>query len=166
MKVGQMRKNRLIAIDPSINTMGLSVWDIGEKKLLAWGLVKPGKACRENPYDKSYDILCQVKQWRTQYAVNRFIVEIPDYWYAAGFEARESRSIEKLMFVCGCLYSLKGELDEFKFVKPREWKGQMPKQVVKNRLREKFLSQVDLEEINENIMDAIAIGHFYVYGGV
>lgn len=159
-------KNRLISIDPSINTMGVAVWDIEKKKLLGWALVKPDKACREDFSEKSYNILEQIKKWKMQYAVNHIICEIPDYWFAAGFEARESRSIEKLMFVCGILYSLKGELKEFRFVKPREWKGQMPKEVVKNRLRDTYLGQVDLSTINENVMDAIAIGHFYLYGRV
>jgi len=161
-----MKRDRLISIDPSINTMGVATWDVGKKQLLAWGLVKPDKACRENMYDKCYNILEQIKKWKSQYAVNRIICEVPDYWFAAGFEARESRSIEKLMFVCGILYSMKGELDEFVFVKPREWKGQMPKEVVKNRLRDSYLSQVDLAAINENVMDAIAIGHFYLHGKV
>lgn len=161
------KKERLISIDPSINNLGIAVWDIQTKKLLMHKLVHPLKDARGNEFDKSYSMLCQVKQWKETYGVNRIIIEIPEHWAVGGFQARETGSIAKLMFVCGMLASLVDQVDELRLVTPREWKGQLPKDVVANRLKEFYVPfGVSLDKIDSNVADAIEIGHFYIYGKV
>lgn len=165
-----MKKDRLISIDPSINTLGMSIWDIQKKKLLVWSLVKPEKPLRENEYSKSLSMFRQIMQWIKIYAVNRMVLEVPEHWAVAGFHARETGSIAKLCFVCGMLYSVHDMLDECRVVAPREWKGQLPKEVVANRLYKIYepygFDLRDGKSINPNVADAVEIGHFYLYGGV
>lgn len=165
------KKNRLMSVDPSINNLGVAVWEIHsilkQSKLVMYKLVHPERHCRENEFEKSWSMLTQLKQWKQTYGVNRVICEVPEQWAVAGFQARETGSMTKLMFVCGLLYSMRGEVEEYKLVTPREWKGQIPKRVMENRLREDYLKiGVDLAKIDDNVMDAIGIGHFYVHGSV
>lgn len=162
-----MVKKRLMSIDPSINNLGMAIWDLGKRQLLMWKLVHPLKDAKNNEYDKSLSMLNQLKQWKVTYGVSNIICEVPAHWAVAGFAAREKGSIAKLCFVCGLLYSMTSEVEEYKLVKPHEWKGQLPKNVVANRLREDYLPYgIDMEELNENVMDAIGIGHFYIHGSV
>lgn len=163
----KIKKERLMSIDPSINNLGIAIWDINEKKLLFYRLLHPTKEYRVNEFDKSWSMYQEVRSWIRVYFVNRVIMEIPEHWAVAGFEAREKGSMTKLMFVCGILYSLKDILDEFELVVPRKWKGQLPKDVVANRLYEQYLPMnIDLRKINNNVLDAIAIGHYKLYGGI
>lgn len=160
------KKNRLMSIDPSINNVGMAIWEL-PNTLMMHKLLHPKVGCRNNEYDKSLSILDQIKEWIQTYAVNRIILEVPEHWAVGGFEARESGSIAKLMLVVGLIYSLKHDLEELKVVKPREWKGQLPKQVMENRLRDNYLEiNVDLSALNPNVVDAIGIGHFYIHGTV
>ena len=165
-------KNRLISIDPSINNVGIAIWELPKLGYLINGLmmhklVHPKVGQRSNEYDKSLSVLDQIKELIQEYEVNRMILEVPEHWAVAGFEARETGSIAKLMLVVGLIYSLKHELDELKIVKPREWKGQLPKDVMENRLRDDYLAiGVNLAALNPNVVDAIGIGHFYITGSV
>lgn len=160
------KKERLISIDPSINNVGIAIWEL-PNILMMYQLLHPKVGERGNEYDKSLSILMQLKEWVRTYAVNRMILEVPAHWAVAGFEARETGSIAKLMLVVGLIYSLKPQLDELKIVKPHEWKGQLPKDVMQNRLREDYLAiNVDLATLNPNVVDAIGIGHFYITGSV
>ena len=164
--ISKEKKDRLLSIDPSINHVGVAVWEL-PNKLIMYGLLHPKVKERENEYDKSMSILNQIKEWKQNYGVNRIILEVPAHWAVGGFEARETGSIAKLMLVVGALYSLKPEVDEFKVVKPHEWKGQLPKSVMVNRLKEFYVNAgVDLEKLNPNVADAIGIGHFYLFGSV
>lgn len=161
---------RLMSIDPSINNLGMAIWDMKSRKLIMWKLVHPTKDAKDTEYDKSLSMLRQIKQWITTYNVTRLICEVPEHWAVAGFHARETGSIAKLCFVCGMLYSLYDSLDECKIVTPAMWKGQLPKEVVANRLYKSYESYGfdlrDPKQVNPNVADAIEIGHFYFYGSV
>jgi hypothetical protein len=161
------KKDRLMSIDPSINNLGLAIWDLDDKKLIAHLLIHPHKTFSDNEYDKSYSMCFIIKEWKERYGVNKIICEVPDHWAVAGFEARETGSMVKLAFVCGMIYSLRFDLEEMKVVKPKEWKGQLPKKVVANRLQDQYIQYgIDMTKLNENVMDAIGIGHYYIYGSV
>ena len=160
------KKDRLISIDPSINNVCIAIWEL-PNTLMMHKLVHPKIGQRDNEYDKSLSVLDQLKEWIQTYSVNRMILEVPEHWAVAGFEARETGSIAKLMLVVGLIYSLKHELDELKIVKPREWKGQLPKDVMENRLREDYSAiGIELEKLNPNVVDAIGLGHYYIVGSV
>lgn len=162
-------KDRLMSIDSSINNLGLAIWEISDDgyKLLLYKLVHPKVGSRNDEYEKSWSLLVQLKEWIVFYKVNKVILEVPTHWAVSGFEARESGGMAKLSFVCGLIYSLREHMTEFKVVTPQQWKGQLPKDVVVNRLRDHYLSiGVDLEKLNNNIADAIGIGHYYITGSV
>lgn len=165
--MGVLKKNRLMSIDPSINNMGVAIWDIDNKELLLWKLVHPRVDKRKNEYEKALSMCDQLREWARTYAVNHMILEVPSHWSVGGFEARETGSIAKLCFVCGLIYGIQYDMEEFILVKPSDWKGQTPKRVVANRLKDDYVKyDIDMTKLNENIMDAIGIGHFYLFGSV
>ena len=162
-----IKKNRLMSIDASINNLGMAIWDIDKKQLLLWKLVHPKPHCRSNEYAKSLSMSDQLREWAKVYAVNHMILEVPSHWSIGGFEARETGSIAKLCFVCGLIYGMQYDMEEFKLVKPSDWKGQLPKVVVANRLKDEYIKYgIDMTELNENVMDAIGIGHYRLWGSV
>ena len=165
------KKNRLMSIDPSINNLGVAIWDMDAKVLLLWKLVHPKKDCKNNEYSKSLSMSDQLREWTVTYTVNHMILEVPEHWAVGGFEARETGSIAKLCFVCGLIYGMQYDVDSFELVAPRGWKGQLPKKVVANRLQEHYLQYgIDLTEWADttmnNVGDAIGIGHFKLFGSV
>lgn len=166
-----IKKNRLMSIDPSINNLGVAVWDMSSKKLLMWKLVHPKVGHRDNEYMKALSMSDQLREWAKIYAVNHVILEVPEHWSVGGFEARETGSIAKLCFVCGLLYGMQYEMEEFDLVTPRGWKGQLPKDVMANRLCDDYLQyginlSVWIGTVMENVGDAIGIGHYKLYGSV
>lgn len=160
------KKERLMSIDPSINNVGIAIWEL-PNGLMMHRLLHPKVNARDNEFDKSLSIVDQIKEWMKVYAINRMILEVPAHWAVKGYEARESGSIAKLCVVVGMIYSLKHELDELRVVKPHEWKGQLSKEVMVNRLQPAYEAiDIDLGALNPNVADAIGIGHFYITGRV
>lgn len=160
--------NRLMSIDPSINNLGVAIWDIEQEQLLDHRLLHPKKEAKNNEYAKSLSMLRQLQNLIEKFSVDNMICEVPEHWAVAGFEARETGSIAKLCFVCGMIYSLHDTLESCEVVVPRGWKGQLPKEVVANRLFDEYMEKygIDMVKMNPNVMDAIGIGHYKLFGSV
>jgi hypothetical protein len=164
----------LMSIDSSINNLGMALWDMGSEILLDHRIIHPLVGERGNEYVKSQSMLNQIRGLVVENHVTHMMMEVPEYWAVGGFEARETGSIGKLLFVCGMIYSLKDQqvgdtlIEEFKLVSPRGWKAQLPKEVVANRLQKEYAEKygLDMQKMNNNVMDAIAIGHFRLFGSV
>ena len=163
-----------MSIDPSINNLGVAIWDMGSKTLLMHKLVHPKVGHRSSEYSKSLSMSDQLREWAKTYIVNHMILEVPEHWSVGGFEARETGSIAKLCFVCGLIYGMQYDMEEFQLVVPRGWKGQLSKQVTANRLQNEYWTkyQIDLngtmtgKKLNDNVSDAIGIGHHKIFGSV
>jgi len=168
------KKERLMSIDPSINNLGMAIWDISTKKLVLWKLVHPKVDMRRNEYEKALSMSDQLREWSKIYVVNHMVLEVPEHWAVGGFEARETGSIAKLCFVCGLIYGMQYSMETCELVSPRGWKGQMPKEVMANRLQDEYWAkyQIDMngtatdKKLNENVSDAIGIGHYKIFGSV
>ena len=150
----------IISIDPSINFCGYAIHK--NKSLVTYGLIRPSSK-QEDFVAKSKDIINKIKTIISQFPfkgdyVYRIVIELPQYFGVAGFMARESGAIPKLMFLCGMIVGLKNNVV---LLTPNDWKGQLPKDVVNNRLR-KIYSKVDIANLDHNIVDAIGIGHYYI----
>ena len=149
----------ILSIDPSINFCGYAIFN--NKKLKQYALLKPKKTDK-TLIDKCKTLYTRVRQLMHEYKINELVIEIPEHWRVAGFVARESGSMYKLTFVCGvfiaCTFEQNIKLTTYY---PREWKGQMTKHIVANRLQSTYK---DITEINHNIADAICIGHHRLFG--
>lgn len=165
----------LMAIDPSINYCGVAIFDMKAKIVLQHILVQPDKIAKRDGefYDRAFSIFGKVNALREKYKVDVVACELPDHWAVAGFEARESGSITKLAFMCGLFYAFRNSLNRFVFALPREWKGQLSKEVMKNRIESSYVgkgegkfSSDEWKSLNHNVVDAIGIGHWMLYGRV
>jgi len=148
---------KIITIDPSINFTGYAIYN--DTKLNNYGLLNPklNNTFNEEYIDKSFSIFSQIKSKYKKEKIDKIILEVPEHFGVSGYLARESGSIFKLTFLCGMICSLK----EVITVPPRGWKGQLPKHVMRNRFIKKF-PQLDIENINHNVLDAIGIGIWYI----
>lgn len=165
---------KLLAIDPSINFCGMAIFDIRKKELEVARLITPDKVVKRDGefYDKARSVSDQIKEVVADSNIDRIVCELPEHWSVAGFAARESGSIQKLNFVCGMIYSAIHDVDLFEFIIPRGWKGQLSKDVTRNRLepiyagKGKFYTAKEWKGLNHNIADAIGIGHWRIFGRV
>lgn len=156
------RKSLVMAIDPSINDCGCAVVINGEVKHKE--LIHP--ITKDNEYVKSLSIFNRIAEVADKYGVEKgaFILEIPEYWRVAGAEARESGSIPKLTFLCGCIFTLANTIQDFTVIVPSKWKGQLPKGAMQARLK-KFYPPWFVG-LDHNVVDAIGLTHWYLYGRV
>jgi len=148
----------ILSVDPSINRCGIAVYR--GKKLVLHQLVQPEDKTG-NEFEKSLSVFYQVKAIRAEYGTYKTILEVPVHWENEGFVARESGSIYKLSLVVGMLYTL----GDVQTVPPHGWKQQLPKNVVRNRLKPLYPNIVT-DKLDHNIMDAIGIGHWFLHGTV
>lgn len=147
----------VISIDPSINTAGIAVHTI-RGKLLRYELLKPVDK-KDDYVQKSYSIVSQIKEVLVHYGNIKLILEVPTYWSLAGFVARESGSIFKLSFLCGMICGLD---ENTVTLTPDKWKGQIPKKVMQNRLKQ-YYPNIQISKLDHNILDAIGIGYSYIH---
>lgn len=171
MKSPKNRKGTFMTVDPSINNLGMAIYS--NSKLFEHALVHPDKESKSQGEHmlKTYSLLQTLKALVNKYLVEEIVLEVPEYWGEAGYVARESGSIMKMMFLCGAVFCGFKDLGlSVECVTPRQWKGQLPKDVVRNRLAPTFVpryfDQQEWKKLDHNIMDAIAIGHFWVTGRV
>ena len=164
----------LLAIDPSINNCGVAVFNKKSKTLEDAILIHPDKVVTRDGefYDKAFSIFNKVDIIRKKCKVTEVACELPDHWAVAGFAARESGSITKLSFICGLLYGMRNDVDKFTFVLPRGWKGQLSKDIMKNRIERdyagkgKHYTKDEWKDLDHNVCDAIGIGHWKIHGKV
>lgn len=154
-----LRADVVMSVDPSINYLGVAVWQKG--RLRHYGLVRPAKQSRDDEFQKVWNLYEQLKDLHTKNRVVYTVTEVPSHWHVGGFEARESGSIYKLSMMVGAILAF-GQVIA---VPPHGWKQQLPKEVVRNRLMPKYPGIVD-EDLDHNVMDAIGIGHWALYGKV
>lgn len=159
-----------IAIDPSINDCGLAIFN--GKKLIIKSLLKPDSK-KDHYLDKCRSMISQIESIRDNYGNDyQIVTEIPMHFGSSverGNLARESGAIYKLTFLCGMIYNIDNDVIGYE---PREWKGQMPKDVVARRLQKEYPKEniFNIKKnkfiIDHNIADAIGIGHFYIHGKI
>ena len=164
----------LLAIDPSVNNCGIALFDRKTKKLVDALLVRPDKIAKRDGefYDKAFSIYNKVVKVQTECDVVEVVCELPDHWSVAGFQARESGSIEKLAFMCGLFYAMRNDVEQFTYTLPRGWKGQLSKDVTKNRIERDYVGKGknytadEWKNLDHNVCDAIGIGHWRLHGRV
>lgn len=149
--MGEIMIKYLIAVDPSVNHCGCAIFI--DDELDSFGLVSSKKSSYLDRMQEVFDFI----RLKKEYLRASIALEVPQYWGAAGYLARESGSIFKLTFLCGMIYGL----SDVTMYTPNDWKGQLPKNAVKNRLS-KLYANFDFSLLDHNVIDAIGIGHFHL----
>jgi len=160
-----------VAIDPSINNCGMAIFI--DDVLVSHDLLHPSREVllleqpsSEHYRAKSRDICNQI---RKIYEVVKkrdpktvLVTEVPEHFGNSGYISRETGSVFKLTFVCGMIFGISEDCVAYQ---PSKWKGQLSKEVVRNRLIRDYPNR-DIENLDHNIVDAIGIGHKYIKGSV
>lgn len=160
-----------LAIDPSINNMGIAVYE--HEKLRHYELLRPNQEVRDEGIfiKKCLSMVNEINILIDKYDVQHLVLEVPEHWAVAGFNARESGSMTKLMFLCGGIFTHFNMITvPVHTLHPREWKGQLPKDVVRKRLKKhmvpKYFTVTEWMKLDHNIMDAVVIGQFWILGRI
>jgi hypothetical protein len=169
-----LKNKTVMALDTSINTAGVAIFKKG--KPIFYDLLKPVldkskiistdqkvKTSKKSLdyVDKSKSIFVQAFKLTLKYHPDVIVVEVPEYYGVSAYLARESGSLFKLTFVSGMLMALPNAIA----INPTTWKMQMPKVVVQNRLNLTY-PKLDIMGLDHNIVDALGIAYWTIYGKV
>jgi hypothetical protein len=150
-----------MSVDPAPQGTGLAFWDIED-----WGRLVPPIATA-NVYPKKAD-RWDARAWSTiekiqtamsPYHVVHAYLEQPGYFAdAAGVMAAKTGSLEKLLYFFGSVtYMLHRAGISQTYYSVREWKGQLPKDVVERKIL-RLLPAISTMNIKSHSMCAVGIG--------
>ena len=142
----------IVAVDPGVNFCGAALFTEAGELCFAW-LEENGPRA----------IHARVKR---AYGATSAIVEVPQV-YARSASKGDPNDLIDVALVAGGVVAL---FDPVRVVRPREWKGDAPKEVVERCARAAIGFQIDRVEqhkraaLMHNVWDAIAIGLFATRG--
>jgi hypothetical protein len=154
------RSTALMAIDPGLNSLGWAYWrrTPSDSPPLRVGLIKAPRRM-----DLAPRALWVAKELQKELIIIRkeyvhdvdFVSEYPEWMnIQLGWSKGD---LQKLVFLVGVLAGYFNEARSFTPVKPNEWKGQLPKDVVIRRLTKRF-GPGATREWEKDVWDAVGIG--------
>lgn len=149
----------ILAVDPSINSCGYAVFENNQISPILYNIIS-SKSLNTQDFEyiaKSRAMFEKVRTIQSQFKDCKIILEVPEYRKSA-YIARESDAIVKLSFVCGMISSL----ENVHHYTPSQWKGQVPKEVMRKRLAN-YITDIDIMHIKQHdVVDAIGLGYYYI----
>lgn len=169
----------LLAVDPSVNSCGYSVWNYGSKSLIDYGLIEPGE---KSDYYKVLHVAETIAGIAQDYKAKEILIEnVPDTLYGQAKLTRDmliakAQSVFKTVSVIYTIVGLAQRLDTtIVFVLPTEWQNFLKLRKkgfnIKRRSVEHAQKVMNLYTVKkmdlstpikrENIADAINIGYYH-----
>lgn len=160
--------SKLIAIDPGLRCSGVAFFVNG--KLERAFLARGSKAAGTQAW---LDMAKAIKQECIEYAeIDKFdelVLEFPQV-YRSKYQKGDPNDLLQLAAVVGVIAAT-GFYTKINYFLPREWKGQVTKEITEARVKKKLskeeLGRIELtknKKLNTNIWDAIGIGIYYLNG--
>lgn len=169
----------LLAVDPSVNSCGYSVWNYGRKSLIDYGLIEPGE--KSDLYKVLHVSETLIGIARLYSVKTIYIENIPDTLYNQKNLSRDmliakAQSVFKTVSVIYTIVGLAQQLNAtIVFVLPTEWQNFLKLRKkgfnIKRRSVEHAQKVMNLYTVKkmdlsaplkrENIADAINIGYYY-----
>lgn len=151
----------IVSIDPGLNHCGVAFWNENTKMLLSARLVKNALSRYRNKWAAmAYELRAAIKEEWDGAPVVEVISELPQI-YQGPKQKGDPNDLIDLALVVGRLYP-------DVLYKPREWKGQVPKDAMVKRIESK-LTQEEKGRIEKcsaslrhNVLDAVGIGLFHL----
>ena len=177
-------KSYVLSIDPSINNLGWAIFY--KKKLKKYGMLHPDLKSADYMV-KCREMIIKLKGLCKDIPGGmsnmQIVVEVPDHFATAGFMSRESGAVQKLTFLAGMIYNMQPDVVGYF---PRVWKGNLKKHTCALRLAkiDRFYSKIMLGDkpkieycsdcdvqhpkiiLRHDTIDAIGIGHKYIWGKI
>lgn len=155
----------LLSIDPGLNGTGYAYWE--GKIPVAAGVVRP--LTDDSLLYRANDLYGKLRYMRPEaWAIsdlNDVVIEFPEYHESfKGRTARATGSMDKLCFAIGVLAkSFSTPFTDVHLPHVREWKGQLPKDVVMSRMLKHYGKKTcDRLGIRTHAWDALGIGHWFL----
>ena len=151
---------KIVAIDPGTIKSGACVlWRSKGGDILLQDHVFVKSRAKDHWLTRSEYIVEELVMFCIMKTPEIVVIEMP-YVYGGGkgAAARNSNAIQKLGHMAGMIHGclLQAGLC-VQMITPQEWKGNLPKEATQKRVKKTF--NVELEE---DVMDAIGLGHFYL----
>ena len=162
----------IIAIDPGLSGTGVACFNEGDIKSLGVRNFYYSKA--HTWWDNGLQITSAVNKFITDkwlYSTNSdytVIIEEPEFHQSGkGLASTGSGDTFKLATLVGMLVQSIDGIDTgpvtFKLVSPKEWKGQLPKDIVIERIKAVYASQgIAAPDIQSHSWDAVGIGLWHM----
>ena len=160
---------RLLSIDPGLGGTGYVFWFAGRP--LKAGNIYPAKpAQRKDDLESGEELLNRANEIYNrlmdivgvQLHPLTVVIEFPEYQEGLrGRTARSTGSIDKLAFLIGVLAGSFG--NDYRVIMPRvrDWKGQLPKEVVTRRMLKHYGLDLCVKlNVRAHAWDALGIGHW------
>lgn len=144
-----------LAIDPG-REFGIAAWN-EEKIQFCSYVTSPVEALNK---DWLYWVHCLFLGLLMDRLKPRVIMEYPTAFISnRGQTAIESGSLVKLSMSAGALAcAVCSGASSVEYVKPQQWKGQLPKSVVEKRIKRKLHKVQGIDQIKSHAVDAVGIG--------
>ena len=157
----------ILSIDPGIRGTGVGLFSRSE--LVASNWVKNPETSGQGPW-QCWTMSKHVLSWLQTYwdrKLNELVLEWPQVYPTSKGDPNDLFGLAGVGAALTALLMAEGHPIKVTYYKPREWKGQLEKDVmgdrVKGRLSSLELSQVpDFGGLTHNILDAIGIGLHHI----
>ncbi len=147
-----------LALDPSINYPGHAVFR--GKELAEYGLRRTWRGTKPSDQVRLRQLLCDVGSLCSQYQPD--VVVIEDYQFrSTDVKERDKNNLKKMIWSIGVCVVAVPSSSEVVLVTPKDWKGSKSKETTISEARMIYGIRGDL---NNNVADAIMIGHHYISG--
>ena len=148
-----------ISIDPGLEA-GYCVWT-SDWQLVEAGVIIPPKK-NHSWEERGCMVMEKIAEIKSRFGVREGYIELPSYFASAGGAMVAARGdLVKLTWLVGLIYGL-FPFGKCRLVKVHEWKGNLPKAVVIQRLK-KLLEPEDFKRLASHSYDACGLG-LYVKG--
>lgn len=167
-KVHGMKYQHVLSVDPGFGGTGLVYWSGG----------KPSAARVVKPSTKEVDLV--ERAWHIASVTNNFfftcremeehtgawqapcvVIEYPEYQEGLrGQVSSQTGGVIKLSFLIGVLVASFPRHFVIKLVPVRDWKGQLPKDVVMRRMQHIYGKTCRTIDIKSHAWDALGLGHW------
>lgn len=138
-----------MSIDPGTTITGTALWSKNILKSYSFLEIKKGEW-----FERIYEIGQAIKILKVEFLV----IELPEVWNNnKSANSYDSQSLIKLSISVGYYAGIMG--CKFIFIPAKQWKGQLPKLVTKNRMIKKYNLPNNLPF---DVYDAIGLGDYYV----
>lgn len=152
--------SKLLTVDPGITATGYAFWESiarpGPIRPSAFG-VQLGTSRRRTWEDRAGALCAWFSALLQHYKPNYVVIEFPELWSASAksFASSSTGDLFKLTYLVGGFGEIVRQVTMRNplLVTPQQWKGQLPKDVVKKRIKE--MLQTDYPN---HTADAVGIG--------
>lgn len=163
--------NLTLAIDPGLSGTGTTGWAMFQgTRLKDCGLIssqgygKTPASWEEKCVRITRNFYTFVRQSLSGEGIKVHVkIELPEVWGSSqkSYTSATRGDLGKLYVLCGMLYSVCADCwfaESVQFITANEWKGQLPKAVVKLRIQKYLPLKLKHRKLTEHEVDAIGLG--------